>query len=125
MPATEMVAMIAVVAALALGFVHLLRIMATAMKYKAMRNLVKADPATATTLLSQLNRTEEPRDSNDERIAIILIAIGIAMVAGCLIAIDDRGMMRVGIAAALFPLLVGGALWLRAYLVERRRAGGQ
>src|SRR6476469_2009757 len=99
MPTTEMIAMVAVVAALALGFIHLLRLFATAMKYKAMRKLVEVDPASASTLLSQLDRQEEA-PSGDDRIAIILVAIGVAMAAGCLIAIDDRGMVRLGIPAS-------------------------
>jgi membrane associated rhomboid family serine protease len=59
------------------------------------------------------------------RLAIILIAIGIAMAAAPIIAIDDRGIVRLAIAASLFPLLVGGALWLRFVAAQRakRRAG--
>jgi len=119
-----MVAMVAVIAALALGFIHLLRLIGTSIKYKAMRKLVEADPANASLLFAQMGE-EQPR-GGDDRLAIILIAIGIAMAAGVIIAVDDPGIVRLGIAASLFPLLVGGALWLRLFLAERRqRASGK
>lgn len=124
MPTTEMVFSVALVAAVALAFIHLLRLIGTSIKYKAMRTLVEKDPANASMLFAQMGE-EAPR-AGDDRLAIILIAIGVAMGAGVAIAVDDPGIIRIGIAAALFPLLVGGALWLRLFLNERRqRASGQ
>jgi membrane associated rhomboid family serine protease len=76
-------------------------------------------------LLAQLGEDEEPR-AGDQRLAIILIAIAVAMAAGVMFAVDDPGVIRLGIAAALFPLLIGGALLLNQYLAERRqRASGK
>jgi hypothetical protein len=125
MPTTEMVAMVAVVAALALGFIHVLRLIGTAMKYKALRKLVESNPASASALLTQLGEADEPR-GGDQRLAIILIAIAVAMAAGVMFAVDDPGVIRLGIDAALFPLLIGGALLLNQYLAERRqRASGK
>jgi len=43
------------------------------------------------------------------------------MAVAPLIAIDDRGMIRLALAASLFPLLVGGALWLRFRAAERAK----
>ena len=120
MPTTEMVAMVAVVAALALGFVHIVRLIATSIKYRTLRRLVEVDPGSASTLLNQ-DSQPETRSTGDERLAVILIAIAIAMIGGALIAVDDKGMIRAAIAAALFPLLVGAALGTRAYFAERRR----
>ncbi len=119
MPATEMVAMVAVVAALALSFVHVLRLIGTAILHKTVRRAVDRDPATAEGLLMQLAK---PRPaSGDDRIAIILVAVGIAMAAATVIAVDDPGVIRLGIAASLFPLILGGALWLRFRALERSR----
>lgn len=124
MPLTEMVAMIAVVAALALGFIALLRLVAITITHKTIRKTVETNPQLAEEALRKLMaRREGPAD---DRLAIVLIAIGIAMAAGPAIAIDDPGMVRAALAAALFPLLVGGALWLR-FRAERakKRDGGE
>jgi membrane associated rhomboid family serine protease len=119
-----MIVMIALFSALALGFIQLLRLIGAAITHRTIRRVVDRDPASAERLLEQL-ATPAPR-TGDDRLAIILIAIGIAMAAGAVIAIDDPGPLRVAVAASLFPLLVGGALWLRLYLIERRRrASGQ
>jgi hypothetical protein len=41
------------------------------------------------------------------------------MAAATAIAVDDPGMVRAGIAASLFPLIVGAALGLRLYMLQR------
>lgn len=124
MPVTEMVVTIAIAAALVLGFIHILKLIRTTVVHKTIRKAVETDPASAEALLSQIAAPEAP--ANDDRLAIILVAIGVAMAAGSVIAIDDPGMIRAGLAAALFPLLVGAALWLRLFLTRRaERRGGQ
>ncbi len=124
MPTTEMVFSVALVAAVALTLIHLMRLATATVFHKTVRKLVEADPDKAQAVIAQLG--ERRTRSGDERTAIILIAIAIAMAAGTIIAVDDPGVIRQGIAAALFPLLVGAALWLHIYLVERRqRASGQ
>jgi uncharacterized protein YneF (UPF0154 family) len=119
MPLTEMVAMVAVTAALALGFIAFLRLVATIISHRTMRKAVEINPQLTEGLLQKL--TERRESSGDDKLAIILVAIGIAMLVGPLIAIDDRGMIRLAIAASLFPLLVGGALWLRFRAAERAK----
>jgi len=124
MPLTEMVAMIAVVAAMALAFIAFLRLIAITITHKTIRKTVESNPQLAEEALRKLmTRREGPAD---DRLAIVLIAIGLAMAAGPFIAIDDPGMVRLALAASLFPLLVGGALWLR-FRAERakKRDGGK
>jgi hypothetical protein len=118
MPATEMIVMVAVVAAAALSFMHILRLIGTAILHKTVRKAVDRDPVRAESLLSELGRPRE--QSGDDRLSTILVAIGIAMVAASLV-IGDPSWMHYGIAAALFPLLVGTALWLRIFLLARSR----
>jgi membrane associated rhomboid family serine protease len=119
MPLTEMVAMVAVTAALALGFIALLRLIATMITHRTIRKAVETNPQLAEGLVQKL--TERRESSGDDKLAIILITIGIAMAVAPLIAIDDRGMIRLALAASLFPLLVGGALWLRFRAAERAK----
>jgi uncharacterized Tic20 family protein len=123
MPTTEMIAMIAVVAALALGFIHLLRFFAVWLMHRTISKAVERDPASAEALLDRLGEPSEA--SNDERLSTILIAFGIAMIAASVV-IGDPSWMHYAIAGALFPLIVGTALWIRYYLHERaRRAAGK
>ena len=116
MPLTEMVAMIAVVAALALGFIALLRFFSTMITHRTMRRALETNPQLAEGLLQKL--TELRERTGDDKLAIVLVAIGIAMAVGPLIAVDDPGMVRAALGASLFPLLVGGALWLRFLAAE-------
>ena len=119
MPATEMIVMIAVVAALALSFIHLLRFATTAIFHKTVRRVIDRDPAKAEEMLAQLGA---PQESGDDRLSVILIALGIAMVAASVV-INAPNWVHYGIAGALFPLIIGTALWLRLYFLERSRRG--
>jgi membrane associated rhomboid family serine protease len=124
MPLTEMVVTVSIVAGVTLLIMALIRLLSTTVKHRTIRKAVEANPQLAESLLERLS-TRPETSGGDERLAIILIAIGIAMAAAPIIAIDDRGIVRLAIAASLFPLLVGGALWLRFVAAQRakRRAG--
>ncbi|HEX4762611.1 MAG TPA: hypothetical protein VFU87_07445 [Sphingomicrobium sp.] len=121
MPTTEMIGMIAVVAALALGFIHLLRLFGVMILHRTVRRVVDRDPASAETLIAQL--AQPAQGDGDGRLSTILVAVGIAMIAASIV-IGDPSWMHYGIAAALFPLILGTALWLRLFLIERARRRG-
>ena len=124
MPSTEMVVMVAMFAAMALSFIAVLRLIGTAILHKTVRRVVDRDPERAQQLIEKLGQPSER--SGDDRLAIILVAVGAAMIGSALVAVDDPGMIRLAIGAALFPLLVGAALWLRLFFIARaRRAAGQ
>jgi membrane associated rhomboid family serine protease len=116
---TAMVLSIALVAAVALVLIALFRLISTVISHRTIRKAVETNPELAQELLNKLTERREP--SGDDRLAIVLVAIGIAMAVAPLIAVDDPGMVRFAIGAALFPLLVGGALWLRSFAAERAR----
>lgn len=124
MPATEMVVLVAIISALVLGFIALLRLWSTLITHKTIRRAVETHPGNADALLAQLLTPQER--GSDDRLAVILVAVGVAM-AGASLVLGDPGIMRLGIAAALFPLIVGAALWLRFRALERsrRRDDGQ
>jgi membrane associated rhomboid family serine protease len=122
-PFTEMTVMIAVVAAMVLGFIHLVRLVGTLILHRTVRKVVEKDPASAEAFIAQL--TQPAPRTGDDRLSVILIAFGIAMIAASLV-IGDPHWMHYAIAGALFPLIVGTALWLRLFLIERaRRRGAQ
>jgi hypothetical protein len=123
MPATEMTVIIAIVAGLALGFIALLRLLNTLIVHRTIRNAVASDPQHTEAVLARLTARRE--GAGEDRLAIVLVALGVAMVGAALIAVDDPGDMRAAIGAALFPLLVGGALWLRWRATVRARARDQ
>ena len=123
MPATEMIVSIAFVAAVAIGFVHLLRLIGTAITHRTVRRAIDRDPASAEALLNRLT-TAEPT-TGDDRLAVVLVALGLAMVGASLIAGDVGDWTRYGVGGALFPLLIGAALWLRHYATERARRRGE
>ena len=119
MPLTEMVVTVAIVGGATLLLIALLRLIGTTITHRTIRRAVDSNPQLAETLLARL--TERRERSGDDRLAMVLVAIGVAMLAAPIIAIDDRGIVRLAIAASLFPLLVGATLWLRSRAVERAK----
>ena len=117
MPFTEMVVMVAMFAALCLGAIHLLRLVATGILHRTVRKAIDKDASAAEPLLARLSAAPEP-SSDDDRTAILLVAFGIAMIAASLI-INDPSWIDYGIAGAVFPLVIGTALWLRHYMINR------
>ena len=120
MPATEMIVMIAAFSAMILALIHVLRLIGTFIVHRTLRKAIEVDPAAAGPLLETLETPREPK--GDDRLSVLLIAFGIAMVAASLV-IGDPTWMHYGVAAALFPLIVGSALALRFYIINRNRAG--
>ena len=53
MPFSEMTVMIAVVAAVVLGFIHLLRLLGTLIMHRTLRKVVESDPQRAEALLAK------------------------------------------------------------------------
>jgi hypothetical protein len=119
-----MIVMVAVVAAVALSFISVLRLIAMAILHKTVRRAVDRDPESADELIARLGQPAER--TGDDRLSIILVSVGIAMVAASVV-INDPSWMHYGVAGALFPLIIGTALWLRVFLLERsrRRGSGQ
>lgn len=121
MPATEMVVMVGVLVAAVLTVLSLIRLLAMAITHRTIRRAVADNPELAEPLLAQL---ASPNDAeNDSRLSVILVAVGAAIVVGSII-IGDPAWMHYAIAAACFPLIVGTALWLRQFIVERMRRRG-
>lgn len=121
MPATEMIVLIAAFSAMVLAAIHALRLLGTLVVHRTLRRAIEVDPASAGPLLETLETPREAR--GDDRLAVLLIALGIAMVAASLV-IGDPSWMRYGVAGALFPLILGSALAIRHYIITRKRPDG-
>ena len=122
MPVTEMIVIIASFSALLIGAIHVVRLIGLYIVHRTVRRAIDREPASAQPLLDKLTAadTEKP---GDDRTGVLLVAFGAAMVAATVIA-GDQSWMRYGIGGAMFPLIVGAALWARAYYVERARLRG-
>lgn len=116
MPFTEMVVIVSLFAAVCLGAIHLMRLVSTGILHRTIRKAIDKDAQAAEPLLAQLSAPESGTDDN--RTATLLIAFGVAMVAASLI-VGDPNWVHYGIAGAIFPLVIGTALWLRHYMANR------
>lgn len=123
MPATEMIVSIAVTTALLFAFSHLVRLVQAWITHKTIRRAIEKDPGMAETMIERVASAPEP-SSGDDRTAVILVAIGLAIAGASLIAGDVGDWTRYGLAGALFPLIVGAALGLRHYALQRARRRG-
>lgn len=119
MPATEMIVMVAAFSALTLVAIQLLRLAGVAVRHKTVRRLVDRDPVAAERLIGGLDAPKP--QTGDDRLGIILVAFGAALIGASIIVGDIGDWTRFGVAGALFPLIVGAALWLRHYAIERAR----
>lgn len=117
MPFTEMVTIVAAFAALALTAIHVLRLIAVGIMHRTIRKTIDRDPSAAEPLLTRLTAPAEAK-GGDDRTATLLIAFGVAMVVASLV-IGDSNWMHYAIAGAIFPLIIGTALWLRHYALNR------
>ena len=120
MPFTEMVVMIALFSALALGSIHLLRLIGTMILHRTIRRAIDRDPAAAEPLLERLSAPAPVTDRGDDRTATLLIAFGLAILVASVV-IGESNWMRYGVAGSAFPLIIGVALWLRHYALNRSR----
>lgn len=122
MPATEMVVTVAVAAAVLLAAIHVIRLAAAMVLHRTVRKVVDRNPELAESLVQDLIKPAPP--SADDRTAVLLIAVGIAMIVASVI-IGDPGWMHYAIAGSVFPLIVGTALWLRHFAIVRARRAGR
>jgi len=121
----QTVLLVAVFAAVVLGFINILRLIASVMLHRTIRRALDSDPTSAAPLIERLAASASGT-GDDGRLSVILVSIGIAMVVASVV-IGNPGWVHYGVASALFPLIVGTALWLRQFVIERSRErdGGQ
>ena len=125
MPVTEMIIGIAGGSLILLGVVAILRLIGIWITHQTVRRAIEKDPAIAEPLLDRITTSREP--TGDDRIGLILLAVGVAAVIASLTAGDTGGWTDYGIGASMFPLIVGAALMGRHLLIKRakRRANAE
>lgn len=115
----------------AIGMFLLARIIHAFMIHRSVRKAIEAKSGDAGALIEKLNKPYEMADegakrpkSGDDRIALVLMAIGFAILGFGLIEGSPDGM-RMGAGAALFPLFVGIALLVARRMQKRELAEEQ
>lgn len=119
MPATEMIVAVAMVGGISILIIAILGLIKTMMLHRTIRKALETNPDLAPGLLDKISTP--PKSGGDDRLPIVLVAIGLAIAIAPFIAVDDPGLVRAALGAALFPLLVGGALWLRLRAAQRAK----
>lgn len=103
--------------------IQLARLWRAAMQHRTIREAISRDSDAVPALLAGVEPEREPTGANDDRTAMVLIALGLALFVFALIQGDQDDLKNMG-GAALFPIFVGLALLLRQYLVKRRERQG-
>jgi len=96
------------------------RILRARMLHRTIREGLSRDSNLTPELLDRIDDEKPATGSGDDRIAVVLIAIGLAVLGYGLIT-GDADDIRNMTGIALFPLLVGGALLGRHIVVRRLR----
>lgn len=100
--------------------IQLGRLFRTAMQHKTIREAISRDNQSVPNLLASIDQDQQQSTgTNDDRTAMVLIALGIALFLFGLLQQDIQQLRQIG-GAALFPIFVGAALLLRFYLARKR-----
>jgi len=139
-PTTELVAVsdsffswlenITMVALFIVGFFLLARLLHAWMLHRSIRRALEAKSDAVSPLIDKLNKPYEhigPQSAGepsggDDRNALVLLAIGLAMAGFGLIQGNEQ-LIRISSGAALFPAFVGIALLVRRRLARAAAAG--
>jgi hypothetical protein len=103
--------------------IQLGRLWRAAMLHRTIREAISRDSPAVTELVAGVEEEQKPAGANDDRTALVLIALGLALFAFAAIQGGQDDIKNMG-GAALFPIFVGLALLLRQYLVKRRERQG-
>lgn len=136
-PSTELVAIsdsffdlmenITMVALFIVGFFLLARLLHAWMLHRSIRRALEAKSDAVSPLIDKLNKPYEhlsgasPDAPGDDRNALVLLAIGLAMAGFGLIQGHEQ-LIRISAGAALFPAFVGIALLVRRRLARAAAA---
>ncbi len=114
MPKEELAALIAMISALLVGFIFLLRFMRAFLLHRTLRKAIETQLPGAGALIERMSELGGPSGAgNDDRSGLILIALAVGLMGFTMIAIGDWPTQRILFGGSLFPLLVGAVLMWR------------
>lgn len=112
----DIVITVALVAGVVLAIGHFARILQTNALQRTIREAIKADSAATPVLLERIDALKS-KSPGDDRIAVVLLALGAALAGFGLLATDaDKAMKMAGVG--LFPAFVGIALLARLWVIR-------
>lgn len=97
---------------------QLVRLLGASMLHRTIREAISRDSAAVPALLDGVGKPQSATP-NDDRTAMVLIALGLALFLFGLIQGDPDDIRNLG-GAALFPILVGAALLIRHFYAKRQ-----
>jgi hypothetical protein len=98
------------------------RLWRAGMLHKTIREAISRDNPAVTELVAGVEEEQRPAGANDDRTALVLIALGLALLLFSALQGSEDALRQMGGASA-FPIFVGIALLIRQYLARKR--GGQ
>lgn len=114
----DIIITITIAAGIVLVIGHFARILQSYALQRTIREAIKIDSAATPVLLERIGdfRNKGP---GDDRIAVVLLALGAALAGFGILAADaDKAMKMAGVA--LFPTFLGLALLLRLWVIRRQ-----
>jgi hypothetical protein len=102
--------------------IQLGRLWRAGMLHKTIREAISRDSPAVAELVAGVEEEQKPAGGNDDRTAMVLIALGLALLLFSALQGSEDALRTMG-GASVFPIFVGIALLIRQYLVRKR--GGQ
>lgn len=99
--------------------IQLGRLWRAAMLHRTIREAISRDNAAVNELLAGVGEQQKPTGGNDDRTAMVLIALGLALLLFAALQ-NSQDMLRQMGGASVFPIFVGIALLIRQHLVRKR-----
>jgi hypothetical protein len=118
----DIVAFIAIATAVMVGIVQLGRVLRAMMLHRTVREALTRDNAMGPALLEKIDEPRTSMSFGDDRIGLVLLAIGFAAIGFALIQGSQDTIKNVS-GMALFPLFVGAVLLGR--FIWNRRSGAE
>jgi hypothetical protein len=103
--------------------IQLGRLWRAGMLHKSIREAISRDNPAVSELIAGIEEEHRPTGGNDDRTAMVLIALGLALLLFSALQGSQDLLRQMG-GASVFPIFVGIALLVRHYLQKKRGARG-
>ena len=113
--------LLAAATAAVLIFNQIARLLRAMMLHRTVREAISRESALTPDLLDKIDEPKKS-DGGDDRVGLVLIALGAAMIAFALLQ-GSADTIHNLVPASVFPLFVGAVLAGRHWLLRRRGAG--
>jgi hypothetical protein len=117
----DIVMTIAMATAVVLIISQFTRVMRAMMLHRTVREALTRESALTPELLEKIDEQKPAGGGGDDRIGLVLLAIGLAILGYGVITGDAEDIRNLA-GISLFPLFVGAALFGRQWLTRRSRA---